>query len=418
MLVRMMNASIFAGRIPALARLHTYVTDTPTTPSAFTVLGWAGSGKSSLLAQCGTAFGDLFVTVLLPLEQMPTRKTSAWLSAFAVLILGAVERRGFLTEHVPPQPINADEPMLRAWLTQDFLPRILSIIRPHRRLVLLVDDAHYWVNGIAAGDLAADLLQFVDQLLIDYPQLRLILTLDTSHEDVLPALAPLANTQDLYRLQPLSRAECAELFDDAPAVFVDGVYSATGGQVVLLNRMATLWLPTRAEPLRTLVDQTYAASVEDFRALWLTLTQEEKIVLTAISGLLYTDPLGTINAEKISVWLVETEYPLDLTAIQAAKRALEYRELLAHTPQGSLPTAGLFQRWLLEYARLDNQPHAGEAVRPAARKGLQVALVGLGVALAVVMVVLLLWSISNVPLGAPTLPIAPTVTLPPSTAAP
>jgi hypothetical protein len=71
---------------------------------------------------------------------------------------------------------------------------------------------------------------------------------------------------------------------------------------------------------------------------------------------LYDDPLSSIDAARIEGWLVETDYPLDTTAINAALRSLEYREIVSSTPSGLAITAGLMQTWLLEHARLSDTP--------------------------------------------------------------
>jgi hypothetical protein len=106
----------------------------------------------------------------------------------------------------------------------------------------------------------------------------------------------------------------------------------------------------------------YGNSQQEFREMWLRLPRSERLTLTAISSLLYADPLQGCEADAIGKWLVETDYALDNTAINAALRSLEYREILTHSAKGYVPAGGLMQRWLLENARLET------VVQPTTRR--------------------------------------------------
>jgi hypothetical protein len=122
---------------------------------------------------------------------------------------------------------------------------------------------------------------------------------------------------------------------------------------------------------------------------------------------LYDDPLSPIDTGRIEGWLVETDYPLDATAINAALRGLEYREIVRSTAKGLAITAGMMQTWLLEHARLDETPADMLETRPFAADW-RLLIVG-----AVVVVIVLLVAASlggNRPSEASGTPL-PTVTL-------
>ena len=76
-------------------------------------------------------------------------------------------------------------------------------------------------------------------------------------------------------------------------------------------------------------------------------------MLTAIASLIYDDPIKTVTAERIEAWLVETDYPLDIVAIHAALRGLDYQDIVSnYRNEGFKLIAGMMQTWLLEHARL------------------------------------------------------------------
>jgi len=128
-----------------------------------------------------------------------------------------------------------------------------------------------------------------------------------------------------------------------------------------------------------------------------------KLVLTAASQLLYTDPLRAIQSAEIEVWLVETDYPLDTTAINAAVRSLEYRDHITLAPDGLTINSGLWQMWLLEHARLP-----GHTTRPGLPSNRRILLALVAVALLALLIVALAASAPDAP---PELPAVPTVTL-------
>ena len=121
-------------------------------------------------------------------------------------------------------------------------------------------------------------------------------------------------------------------------------------------------------------------------------------------SVLYDDPLNTIDTARIEGWLVETDYPLDPTAINAALRSLEYAEIVHSTPNGLVITTGMMQTWLLAHARLGQGP-VGTPESPAFSLDWRWV-----IAIVVVVVIVLLAISSAGQPGANTTPL-PTVTL-------
>ncbi|MFN8372383.1 MAG: hypothetical protein U0694_05845 [Anaerolineae bacterium] len=349
----------FAGRQQAFTRIYGYLSDVERV-QAFALVGRRQIGKTAFLWQFDAVFGDTYVGVFVPMEALPLRSEGLWLAALARQMMTAIARREYTLSRVPEIPNEVE----RVWFANEFLPAIYHAIRPHRRLVLLLDNAHLLIDPIARGDLPPDTFDLLAELLQRDAQLAAVLTLDAEREQDMPAMQPLVG--EIHRLGNLTQDECTLLLPEgAPA---DAVYKATAGQPALVQRFAYRLLQNpNAKAASAAV---YASAQNEFRDDWQRLTRNERLILTAVSSLLYADPLRGCEADAISKWLVETDYPLDITAINAALRSLEYREILTHDSKGYVPAAGLMQRWLLENARLESAAHP-----PTRRRWWLVALV-------------------------------------------
>jgi hypothetical protein len=333
----------FAGRQQAFTRLYGYLTDVERT-QAFALVGRQQIGKTAFLWQFDAVYGDSYVGVFVPIESIPLRSESLWLAALARLIVAALARREYTLTRIP----EVTDEVARAWFADEFLPAIYHAIRQSRRLVLIFDNVHLLIDAAARGDVPQDTFVFFSELLQRDAQLGLVMSIDAERELDMSAMQPLVG--EIHRLTNLTLDECAMLLPqntDASAV-----YKATGGQPTLVQRFAYHLLQNAN--LKAATAAIYTGSQNEFRDEWQRLSRNERLILTAISSLLYADPLNGCEADAIAKWLVETDYPLDNTAINAALRSLEYREILTHTAKGYAPAAGLMQRWLLENARLES----------------------------------------------------------------
>jgi hypothetical protein len=239
----------------------------------------------------------------------------------------------------------------------------LQVIRPPRRLVWLFDDAEHLLKAPQGH------LDYLQTLLKQYSQLAIVLTLDTEHEDKLSQLAPLVNPTTAERIHRLSLDESADLIRHyAPGAddsFIEAIFEASGGHAGLLTRygheLQRRWIDlSDSQALKEAQKAVYEASLAEFRAIWLRLSRDERLVLTAIASLVYDDPLREVTSKLIENWLVETDYPSDVVAINAALRSLDYRDIVSqHQHHGTKLVMGLMQHWLLEHARLDDAAENG-----------------------------------------------------------
>jgi hypothetical protein len=415
----------FAGRKSALSWLHQRLTET-SLQAGHLFTGRANIGKTSLLLNLNTHFDETFIGVYVPLGDTILESESDWLLLLAQNATAEIMERGFaltrLTNLEPP----ADD--VRDWFANVFLPEILAIIRPHRRLAFLIDDAGELLRAENEGQLEPNAFLYLRSLLDKHRQLAFILTLGTDRERDIPGFAPLVNRDDVYRLTNLSQEDTVALLQEpvadlyqVPEATAIAVHRATGGAPLLLQMFGSaLYWRWEDEPEinvmtgddARMVTATVAKRADDvFDEIWHGLTHNERLVLSAIAQLGYRDPLRAADVGTIEAWLVETEYPLDRIAVAAAVRSLEYEELVTTTPAGISLGSGLLQTWLLENAALP-APQAAEPVpetpQPDRVRRLQILIVALAL---VVITVLALIALSNAPREDAPRILQPTVTL-------
>ncbi|GAB4529197.1 MAG: hypothetical protein OHK0046_48890 [Anaerolineae bacterium] len=334
----------FVGRETAFSRLQQHLTH-PT--SAVLFLGRRQIGKTALLRQFATLPG--IVGLYMPLRHLSLRTEDLWLNALIETTIANAQAHQLLPTMLE---VPAGEP-LRTWYTDTCLPVLMRMARHQWRFLLLLDDIEVMAEAVTAGHLPADTFTFLHSLI--NPQVGMVLTTDLQHEDRVTALAPLVDARMVHRLTSLPYAESALLFPEAPVETLNSVYQATGGEPVLLQQYRALvpdMTSTTPEDIKQLNLEIYNQNEQVLELAWRQLNRNERLVLTAISSLRYRDPLGRIDTAKIENWMVETDYPLDATAINAALRGLEYDDLVEASVTDVKINAGLMQKWLLENALL------------------------------------------------------------------
>lgn len=359
----------FAGRQPLYTRLRQYILNPG--GHALTITGQAGIGKTAFLHQFPRMFDNHFIGVYVPVARLRLDNEHTWLKTLMNTTNTALIAAGFESFRLP-QPPDSGAGSLREWLKHAYLPEIFHIIRPQRRLVWLLDDIGYFISAVTERHLPEDSPSFLLSLMQTCPQLSIVLTARTDYEHRLSALTPLYHPAIVQRMEQLSAEESRELLQAAAPGLSDAdarlVYEAGGGSPRLLQRFARRLsdLPQDSlapDDVKWIADSVYAESAAEFQALWRTLNRDERLVLTGVSGLLYENAGQVISAGAISRWLGQNDYPMDIIAVNAALRSLEYHHILAGSAQGVRPVSGLMQTWLLENARLDdNRMRSGYTV--------------------------------------------------------
>jgi hypothetical protein len=381
----------FAGRKEAFARLYSRLYDSVNT-GAILFLGQKHIGKTALLLNTDSIFKETAVGIYISMRELQVQGEAQWLLALAQTITDTLIEAGFTLSRLSQLDPLGEQP--RDWLEVTFLPQILGAVK--RKILILIDDADRLLALVRNGQLPADTFNYLYSIAKKYQDLHVALTLDSDYEDDIPAFAPLVMSTDVVRLSNLAPDETTWLLQapvrgvySVPDEVAQAIHRAVGGAPGMVQHFGyelfRRWetYPElnvfTLEDVRALTPTLYLYNEGDYRALWESLSVNERLVLTAISDMAYTDPLGKIDASGIQHWLSETDFPLDVTAINATLRSLEYREILHPTPLGISLSASILQSWLLENARLGrrtaspgltNAPATPAASAPARPPGL------------------------------------------------
>ena len=352
----------FAGRQAELTRIDQYIKDAQTT-SALVFIGQRGHGKTALLQRFDMAFDEQFLGIHVSLADLESPTDAALIQTMVRGCERLLTYRDVTVSRLPqPDPTPDD---WRVWFAEVWLPEICQIIRPHRRLVVLMDDAHRWLDD---RNLPDDRFVYFHQSMTDYPQFKLIMTFPAEREDELHKLTPLVDNAQVFRLNRLTSDEVRWILTQPVMgryalsdAAISAAFRTTGGHPWLVQRLAaqlydyqethTQLVNITPEIMKQIHSAIYLTSSPDLERWWTESSETEQVVLMALSNLHYANPLRALDAAAISDWLIDTDYPLDRTTVNAALRSLEYRELLSHQATGVELTSGLFQTWLLEHAR-------------------------------------------------------------------
>lgn len=421
----------FAGRRTAYARLHQRLMD-PEQASTVVFLGRKGIGKTVLLQNFERDFDETFIGAYSALTADDVASETGWWLLLAQAITAAISQRDLTLLRLAA--ISPPEDDARAWFQTIFLAEILAIIRGHRRLVLLLDDAECLMDALESGQVAPESITFLRDLMRETPQLGLALALDAAYEGELARLSPLVKPTDVLRLTSLLPGEATELLQkpvrglyNVPDETAAAINRATGGDPRLVQAFGRrLWWRWQSEPglnvmtvddVRTVTPLVYADVDDLLSEYWSGLNTNEQLVLTAFGSLRYDDPLLKIDGSALQNWLIETDFPLDTTAVNVALRSLEYQEIIAQHADGLQLVGELWQTWLVERARTSGdfpgrlRPRTQARAAAAERtRNLRFLLTVIALVIAAVLLFAFLLQ-SNRDTGSESAPTAPTATL-------
>ncbi|MBK8138692.1 MAG: hypothetical protein IPK52_23250 [Chloroflexi bacterium] len=404
----------FAGRSELLARLHQHLTSAAV-PHALTLLGRRRSGRTAFIEAARRRFDESFVWATPDLGAVGD--DSAWLHALYQSGKDAASARGLSVHRLPRWPDEKTPSEQRAWLQDSGLPELFQLIRPHRRLIWVVDGAEPLAEAVARGTLQADLGEWMTGLV--GTQLGILFTAHVDNEASLARLTPLVNPSNTFRLGALNEEETAELLafgrGDPEETMAKQVHALTGGLPELaLKSAAAVHEVSKGEAyspahLKQVRAGLAAEAAPYFRSLWENLSADEQAVMTALAYLRFERPAAALNAEDVEARLADSDYPLDLTAIFAVLRRLEFVDIVSGTHKDVSIRAGLFESWIRETVKPEHLRRMTIEM-PAAAVDPQVARYGV-IVLLVVLAILLIIAASGQPAPGNNDVIVPTVTL-------
>jgi hypothetical protein len=356
----------FAGRQKAYEFLYKRLTN-PEGAGTSLVLGRSAIGKTALLTQFNHYFGSSVFGIYVPLKELSISSERDWWNDLSVATLRALAAEKIVVGELPePAP---EDSTLRQWFMYDLLPQVLVSLGGSR-LTWLLDDAGALVQWARQGILPPDFFAQFDSFLRRSPGMGCVLALDARYEADIPSMNPLVQPSGVFRLTALTETDTFWLLrnitqdrydftEDAAAA----LYRATGGYPRLIQRFGFLlfqeWAKHEtfrlftADEIRQLSTAVSDLSSGEFQQNWKLLGINEQRVLVAITQLVFADPLKPVDIASIERWLIESDHPLDNTAIRAAVRSLEYDEWVEQGAGGVRISAGLLQQWLLEHGRFD-----------------------------------------------------------------
>lgn len=349
----------FVGRLEAYQYMSQQLAE-QNTPNAVTFIGHHHMGKSALLYYFNDVFDDNLFGIYFPIAalQPNQRNETDILNGLISAIFDVLAQHNFNLTGLPPQAPTENGVTLRSHLQHKLFPAITRLIRQHRRIIFLLDDLHLLID---AG-VAADFFTYLSMLNAQEKQLGIVATVHEAHDDTLQTLAPLVDDTQIFRLTPLDADESRLLFalDDftiSDESLLTAIHQASGGYPLLLQHIGYHLYATndRSHSQLQMINAKILPTVAPiFHSYWKDLPLNERLVLMAVSNLLYQDPLTPAQPHHIEKWLVETDYPLDNTTVRSALRSLEYQHLIVHQSQGVEICGGILQTWLLQNAQPEN----------------------------------------------------------------
>lgn len=371
------TAAPFVGRDTAFVRLHQHILN-PATRHAMIYIGRDGIGKTRFLRHFNVVFDESHPGVYIPLRTLRPETGADLLRELAQETTQHIQNYFYSPIALPIAHQELDTAATKQWFTEVYLPAVLQIVRADRHLIWLIDD----VEVLLAAE--AELASFLYQLLQQHSALTIVLTLNLKYETRLSELTPLIDVTQVERLASLSEAETETLIrhfvGDISEADVPAIYQATGGHprfVASFGRELAKLHDIHGDIVRQVMPTVGSENAQYLEALWQGLAPDERLVLNAVSSLYYDDPLRVIAAEDIETWLLETDFPMDITTIRVTLRGLTYQEIVAMQGGTIQLTTGLLQKWLIENAHLDDLATKGNAT--LGRSWLIVALVIMGI---------------------------------------
>lgn len=354
--------------------------------TAVALIGSQSIGKTSALYQMQHHIEARYITAYLNLAELSLNQPDDLFRAMAEVSWQALDAVGVSTYRLPPLPESVD---VTTWFFENYLELLLSALRRSRRLLYLFDDAHGLLDAIDRGALPAELGITLGQMIAQDERLDIIFAIDAQYEARLGSFEPLSDPLLHKRLgflddqaaEALTRQPATPFYQLQPEA-VETIVSMAGGHPYLLqvlNRQIWDRSATRRhkglvtlDDVRAVLEAAIREAEPILHLAWDDSTPDEQIVLSALTDLTTTgrgDPIGT---EDISLWLARANNEaLDETALAAALRRLEYREIVRSPVAGMYNfAAGLQYQWLLHKSDVEFTPALAVVPRRKVRRWL------------------------------------------------
>ncbi len=362
---------------------------------ALVLVGRRGLGKTAVLHQLPYQLDERYSLCIVSLGLIGLGDEHSFFAALVDDIRAALELAEASTYRLPEWPEAAEPDGLRDWFRDEYLEIALTALRT-RHLLLALDDAHLLLEAIDRGTLPADLLDYLLGVLLKYPRLDMVFTLDEAFEDRILALELFRDPTLHFRLAELSLEDAERLVREPVQDmyhYEDGVVkqilALAGGHPFLLHSICRLLFrrseerhhagPVIENDLAAVDDAVLEQGSEVLNPLWQAASQNERLVLM---GLVRLNESGEgVSFGALYDWINASGYEMNKTKVAAALRSLDYKGLIQADPDGTYALRAQFiPRWL-------NANHALDVKKKTAAKinmATLAPLVGLAAALLLV----------------------------------
>jgi hypothetical protein len=353
---------------------------------AIAIIGQRGMGKTSVLLQIGHQIEARFLTAYIDLSDVRFDEVGGLFAAMADAARIALDSAGLSTYRLPPLP---EEPGvdLWQWFSETYLDVTLSALRRNRRLLFLFDDTAHLLDAMDRRDVPEGFGETLSQLIARDERMDIIFAVDSEDEHRLENFVPLNDPLLHKRIGMLDESAAESLIRRPSAPYyevqseaVEGIQAMAGGHPYLLHVMnGLIWeraaerhqkKPITLHDVNAVIRQATDEADPVLRHTWVRSTPNERRALSAVTALTTTNRGMPVRTEDARLWLLrESDDPLDETALAAALRRLEYREVLRTTSANMYTfTTALQYQWLVLNG--DAQPTTAVAAppRPPARR--------------------------------------------------
>ncbi|MFP4321620.1 MAG: AAA family ATPase [Anaerolineales bacterium] len=345
------DPTLFFGRADAVAFLRQRLVGAPNTQMLI-LLGRHGIGKTSLLHHTSYIIDERYRTVYINLSDARGHNTRDMLQHMASTIITGMERIGASTYRVTDEPSpNASPADYQTWFADHLMDVAVTAIRRDRFLLLLLDDLQVLLQAIDAGDLDADFMHFLGQLLHQHERLDILAGLDIHYEARTLEYDVCANMQFHWRLGHLEPEAAERLIVEPIADQYNyaadtraEILALCGGYPFLIHSLCRLIyryyegssrpaeIPPRAiEGVRM---ATLEETSEIIAPYWAEMTLQERALLGALLTLGAWDAAHAAPLDDLARALSRPALGINQTKLNALLRGLDYLHIIDTTPAG------------------------------------------------------------------------------------
>ncbi len=355
-------------------------------PQAMAIIGQRGMGKTSVLMQIPNQIEARYLTAYIDLSEVRFDEVGGLFAAMADSARKALESAGLSTYRLPPLPEDPNVD-LWTWFSETYLDVTLSALRANRRLVFLFDETSCLLDAIDRRDVPDGFDRTISQLLARDERMDIIFAVDAEDEHRLEVFGPLSDPLLHKRIgllddtaaEALIRRPSTPYYEVQPDA-VEGILAMAGGHPYLLHVInGLIWeraithhqrTPITLHDVGAVIRQATDEADPVLRLMWDRSTPNECLALSAMSALTVVNHGMPLRVEDVRLWLLrESDQPLDETALLAALRRLEYREVLRSPAQGVYTfTTGLQHQWLVLNGDAHSTTHATVEPRRVSRR--------------------------------------------------